>query len=109
MTIVDDAVQDQADIWFDPEDLAINATYRPGGQGSGSTVPVCILYGEDPGQEDRYYMDKATIVVPASQVTDPEENDTIEIGSDLWTVRKVGTGNRVAWLLQCEKRVRATA
>jgi hypothetical protein len=109
MTIIDEAIQDQADVWFDQEDLAISAIYRSGGQGSGSAVPIVVQFGGEPQEDSPYFMERATMIVPADTITDPEQNDTIELPSgDIWTVRKILQGNRVAWLVEVDKNVRAS-
>ena len=99
MTLRDDIVTDLDSTFFDTDDLALSVTYKAGGQGSGSAVPALITYGEEDGDDGRYYRDQATAIVAVRDVAAPAEGDTITVGSTVWTVRQVSSGNGFSWLV----------
>jgi hypothetical protein len=109
MTLRDDILTDLDSSFFDTDDLALSVTYKAGGQGVGSAVPALFQFGEDDGEDGRYYRDKGTAIVAVRDVAAPAEGDTLTINSVVWTIRRIKSGNGISWFLELDKSVRVGA
>ena len=116
MGLRDDILTDAASAWFDTDGLAQTVTYKAGGSGAGISLAAVLEYGADAEPESAprgyiamYYRRVGTAIIQAADVASPAEGDTITVGSEIWTVRAIESGNGFHWRLAIDKDIKTSA
>jgi hypothetical protein len=95
------------DTLFGDPNIALDAVYRVGGAGAGTTVRVTAVRPDEIVNfgETRIRTGVSRFQLRASQVAVPAENDTLEIAGTVYRVQGAPAidAERLVWSLDCVK------
>jgi hypothetical protein len=92
------------DSCFDLNEFAVSATYKLYGARTGAVIPIIFDYGKRFAVDGETSRETGEIELRVSDVSKPKYQDTITLGSDVWQVMRVVSGDDLTWKVEVEKQ-----